>query len=227
MAKYFVSLDKLALFKEKIIALIPTKLSQLTNDNNTVVDASYVHTDQNFTGELKGKLEGIDANANNYTLPTASATVLGGVKIGANVTIDENGKISVTALDWANINGKPVALSEFTNDTGFITKAVTDLVNYYTKSQVYNKTEVEDLISGVKTVKNEVVVTLPDTGESNIIYLVPRTGGAEPDIHDEYIWVTSTSKFEKIGTTQIDLSGYWSNTNLVEATDEQINALFA
>lgn len=30
MGKYFVSLDKLALFKEKIIALIPTKLSQVS-----------------------------------------------------------------------------------------------------------------------------------------------------------------------------------------------------
>lgn len=227
MAKYFVSLDKLALFKEKLVALIPTKLSQLTNDNNTVVDANYIHTDHNFTSEMRGKLEGIDPNANNYTLPTASATVLGGVKIGANITIDENSKISVSALDWANINGKPVALSEFTNDTGFITKAVTDLVNYYTKSQVYTKTEVTDLIAAIKTISQEVVAALPATGESNIIYLVPRTGGAEPDIHDEYIWVTSTGKFEKIGTTQIDLSGYWAKTDLVEATDEQINALFA
>ena len=28
---------------------VPTKLSELTNDNNTVTDANYVHTDNNYT----------------------------------------------------------------------------------------------------------------------------------------------------------------------------------
>ena len=40
-------------------AKIPTKLSQLQNDNSTVQDAAYVHTDQNFTAALKQKLDGL------------------------------------------------------------------------------------------------------------------------------------------------------------------------
>ena len=36
-----------------------TALSEFTNDANYVVDASYVHTDNNFTDSLKTKLEGI------------------------------------------------------------------------------------------------------------------------------------------------------------------------
>lgn len=35
---------------------IPTKLSQLSNDNNTVTDANYVHTDNNYSNEEKTKL---------------------------------------------------------------------------------------------------------------------------------------------------------------------------
>lgn len=42
---------------------IPTKLSDLTNDNNTVTDASYVHTDNNYTTAEKTKLSGIEAGA--------------------------------------------------------------------------------------------------------------------------------------------------------------------
>ena len=42
----------------------------------------------------KSKLDGIAANANNYSLPTATASVLGGVKIGTNVDI-ASGVISV------------------------------------------------------------------------------------------------------------------------------------
>ncbi len=43
----------------------------------------------------KTKLDGIDENANNYSLPTATDTVLGGVKTGDNIT-NTNGIISLT-----------------------------------------------------------------------------------------------------------------------------------
>ena len=51
-------------------------------------------TDNNFTNALLSKLNGIANNANNYTLPEATTTVLGGVKDGARVTIDGNGVLS-------------------------------------------------------------------------------------------------------------------------------------
>jgi hypothetical protein len=50
-------------------------------DANTVIDASYVHTDNNYTTAEKTKLAGIDDNANNYSLPNATSTVVGGVKM--------------------------------------------------------------------------------------------------------------------------------------------------
>jgi hypothetical protein len=37
---------------------------------DTVVDASYVHTDNNFTTVLKNKLDGVEDSANNYVLPS-------------------------------------------------------------------------------------------------------------------------------------------------------------
>lgn len=43
----------------------------------------------------KTKLDGIAAGANNYTLPTATASVLGGVKVGSNIT-NTAGTISLT-----------------------------------------------------------------------------------------------------------------------------------
>ena len=41
---------------------VPTKISDLTNDDNTVKDANYVHTDNNYTTAEKNKLAGL----NNY-----------------------------------------------------------------------------------------------------------------------------------------------------------------
>lgn len=49
-----------------------------------------------YTTAEKNKLSGIEASANNYTLPTASASILGGVKVGANLTIT-NGVLSADA----------------------------------------------------------------------------------------------------------------------------------
>ena len=43
-------------------------------------------TQNNFTNALKTKLDGIDASANNYTLPAASTTAIGGVKIKSTTT---------------------------------------------------------------------------------------------------------------------------------------------
>ena len=57
---------------------IPTKTSDLTNDSNFVSDASYVHTDNNYTTTEKNKLSGIAAGAEvnvqaNWTQTTTTA----------------------------------------------------------------------------------------------------------------------------------------------------------
>jgi hypothetical protein len=49
--------DELATVKN-----VPTALSQLTNDASYVTDASYVHTDNNYTAAEKRKLAGLDDN---------------------------------------------------------------------------------------------------------------------------------------------------------------------
>lgn len=51
---------------------------------------------EDYTTEEKTKLSGIDDNANNYTLPAATASALGGVKIGSNITLANGGTISIT-----------------------------------------------------------------------------------------------------------------------------------
>jgi hypothetical protein len=47
-----------------------------------------------FTDALLTKLNGIEANANNYTLPAATTSALGGVQVGSNLAVDANGVIS-------------------------------------------------------------------------------------------------------------------------------------
>ena len=67
--------------RTEIVALIPTRLSQLTNDAHYVVDAAYVHTDSNFTAAYKKKLDGIETGANKTVVDAAlSSTSLNPVQ---------------------------------------------------------------------------------------------------------------------------------------------------
>jgi hypothetical protein len=62
----------------------------------------------------KAKLDGIAAGANNYVLPIASAGTLGGIKVGANLSIDGSGILSATSSGLSAIN----ASSLLGNNTG-------------------------------------------------------------------------------------------------------------
>lgn len=151
--------------------------------------------------------------------------------------VDENGgKIDVIKVNGTaqTITNKevdltvPTKVSDLTNDSGFITNAVNDLANYYLKSETYTQTEVDNLIGQISTVSFEIVQSLPQTGQSNIIYLLANSGTA-PNIYDEYVWINNA--YEKIGSTAIDLSNYWTSTSgesnsLIAITTAEIDTLF-
>jgi len=84
---------------------IPTATSDLVNDSNFVSDASYVHTDENFTSAEKTKLSGIEAGAE------------------VNVQSDWN-EADNTADDYIkNKPSIPTNTSDLNNDSGFLTSA--------------------------------------------------------------------------------------------------------
>lgn len=61
----------------------------------------------------KNKLDGIADGANKYTLPIASATALGGIKLGSGLSATSDGTVSVSAdvvagsVQWDSIKNKP------------------------------------------------------------------------------------------------------------------------
>ena len=84
---------------------IPDSTSDLTNDSNFVSDASYVHTDNNFTTTLKNKLDGISS--------------------GAEVNVQANWNETNISSD-AYIQNKPDipdSTSDLTNDSNFVSDA--------------------------------------------------------------------------------------------------------
>lgn len=222
---------------------IPTKTSQLTNDSNLVVDAKYVHTDNNYTTTEKNKLANL-SNYNDTALVTRITTAENSIKnnttaINTNTQditnntagISANSEaIEANAADIVTINNTlknkadtsaiPTKLSQLSNDKGFITNAVNNLTNYYKKSEVYTQTEVNNLIANISTLDIEVVTELPATGNPSTIYLVAKDPETN-DIYDEYLYINA--KWERIGTTAIDLTPYALKTEIPTKVSELTN----
>lgn len=99
--------------------------------------------------------------------------------------------------------------------SGFITKSVNDLTNYYLKTETYTKGEVEGLIAAISQFHYEIyastsAVTSP---ANNVLYLIGPTGSGA-DKYEEYVYPDSTTGWVKIGDTSIDLSGYVTTSAL-------------
>ena len=171
---------------------VPTATSDLTNDSNFAVDASYVHTDNNYT--------------------TTEKTKLGGIEAGAEVNVLESISVNGTAQ---TITSKGVNISVPTNNN-----QLTNGAGYQTASDV--SSAISSAISGISGISYSVVASLPSTGESGVIYLVSHSHGSS-DVYDEYIYVNNA--FEKIGSTDVDLSGYLQTSSTI--TNSEIDTIVA
>lgn len=59
-----------------------------------------------YTTDEKNKLSGVEVGANNYSLPTATNGVLGGIKVGTGLSMDENGVLSVDEVTEETVSGQ-------------------------------------------------------------------------------------------------------------------------
>lgn len=160
-------------------------------------------------------------------IPTATSDLTNDGDGDSNFATESYVQINGGKIDVIQVNGTP---STITNKTVNLTipTAVSDLAN---DSDFQSETEVQALIDAaladITGIEFVVVQTLPATGENGKIYLVPKSGGAG---YDEYIWVApsgGTAHFEQIGDTSVDLSGYWSKTELVAITTAEIDTITA
>lgn len=139
-----------------------------------------------------------------------------------------NGKTGAVKLSASDVGALPnttkipAKTSEIQNDSGFVTNTVSNLTNYYLKTETYTREEVTALIAAIKTYTVSVVSELPSTGAEKVIYLVVKKDGLDGDAHSEYLWVNG--KFEFIGTTAVDLTGYAKEDWV---TDQLANYLLA
>ena len=121
-------------------------LSGLTLRQDSTAVSIYTYKNGAYVGEMKfanatssvpgvmsasdkAKLDGIAANANNYSLPTASASTLGGIKVGSNLSIN-NGVLSgysivgSGATTVTNNGAGTLTISSTDTDTHYVSKTI-------------------------------------------------------------------------------------------------------
>ena len=183
--------------------VVPTKTSDLTNDDNVVKDANYVHTDNNFTTGEKNKLAGLE----NYDDTEIRNQIAQAGKID---TIKVNGTAQT-------VTDKTVELTIPTNNNQLANGA-----GYKTEAEVNSL--IANAIGDIQGIKYSIVTELPGTGETGVIYLI-NNNGSNPNVYDEYIWVNNA--FEKIGTTAVDLSNYYTKSEIQAITNAEIDTICA
>lgn len=101
-----------------------TAVEETLNSNITQLQAQKVDkvegkglSTNDYTTPEKNKLAAIEAEANKYVLPAATASALGGVKIGSNITLANGGTISITKANVTSALGVDPTTKYVTLDT--------------------------------------------------------------------------------------------------------------
>ena len=160
-----------------------------------------------YTSAEKTKLSGIAEGANKYVHPSYTAQKSGLYK----VTVDASGHVSATtAVAKADITGLGIPAQDTTYADA--TTSTHGLMSAADKTKLDGVTkEIASAVSGVTQIDYSVVEALPSTGKKGVIYLVANSGSGN-NIYDEYIYINS--KFEKLGSREMDLSSYAKKTDI-------------
>lgn len=150
---------------------------------------------------------------------TAGDVAAGGSLKLPKLTVDEHGFITAVENVEVTLPDDVANTVIIDGDGNAVTGAEWDAAGHQltlTKGVTYaTKAELTSTIAGLTKLDFVVLGAseeLPETGIKGTIYLKPHTHG-EGDSYDEFIWVNDT--YEKIGNTDIDLSGYVPNTRTI------------
>lgn len=204
-----------------------------------------------LTTELKKGYDGAVTDVANLKKVGAEKNTIVGIKVnGTTQTPDSNRNVDITVPTDSEIAEKIEAygyqtaaqVNQIIAGKGYQTvaqvKTTVEGYGYQTAAQVNTaitgkgyqtaaqvQAAINESLSGITGIDIQVVESLPTTGTKGVIYLVAHAHGTK-DNYDEYVWVASKSAYEKIGNTDVDLSGYVLKTDLVELTDRDLATMW-
>lgn len=186
-----------------------------------------------YTTEEKNKLAGLS----NYTLPTASASTMGGIKVGAGLQM-EGDVLSTTgggvadSVAWSGVIGKPDASTDIGTDSESTTKyatpsAVANYVNskissalMYSGSTTFASLPAlsADNVGNVYNVTDGFTTTANFTEGAGHVYSAGQNVAVAK-------MTDGTYKYDVLAGA-IDLTPYVEDTDLHEVTNDELKTLW-
>lgn len=190
---------KSLLAKKAEITAIPTKVSQLTNDSN-------YRTGNQVEGAINAKMgtlysTDVEATASSADTYVSSVSQEEGLVSVAHASFTDRFTME---METARLNGKIAGTEE-------VTAAINTAVGKITSFEY------------------KIVESLPEAteGKKGVIYLIAHSGSTNQNSYDEYIFLpaegSTAARYEKIGTTDIDLTPYAKKTEIPKKVSQLTN----
>ena len=192
--------------KKAEITAIPTKVSQLANDSNYQDDT-----------EVEASI------ATNLNALRADSSQDSDFKLVDNVTANDLAAIHILRQTNGKISG------EIANLGDAIAGKVQNLAGSYLATQSFVNDKITSAVGKITSFEYKIVSPLPSTseGKKGVVYLVAHSGGTNQNSYDEYIFLpaegSTVARYEKIGTTDIDLTPYAKKTEIPTKVSQLTN----
>ena len=205
---------------------------EYTLNNSGFTAAQWEALNSGITSGLVAKLTALPTNAElelallgKQAVISDLATIRSGAALGATAYQKPSSGIPSTDLTTE----LQLALASF------ITNTTQNLAYYYLKSETYSAAQIDAMIAAIKQFVFESVQTLPEASAQTVgkIYLVPSADPKTQNTKDEYITLTTveegttTYAWEQIGSTDIDLTNYYTKTQTDAAITSALNTALA
>ena len=198
---------KSLLAKKAEITAIPTKVSQLTNDS------SY-QTPNDVTATISTRLGELDYDFANATIEEIGTSGTPKAGTGADIYVtsvsETDGVISAKKQSFGRMFTRQVIAQGIPNGE-------------------WVKETINSAVGKITSFEYKIVSSLPSTteGKKGVVYLVAHSGSTNNNIYDEYIFLpaegSTAARYEKIGTTDIDLTPYAKKTEIPTKVSQLTN----
>lgn len=188
-------------------------------EHKTGSESEYkVLSDNNLTDELVKKIEAAGTSQFDGQFDSLKGIpTLDGHELKGTLTSEILGLAKSTDIPTDYVSNSTL------EEKGYQTASDVELAiegkGYQTESQV--TTAINKAVANIN--KKQTVTSTEEMTDENVIYLMANKGAGN-NIYDEYIVVNG--KPEKIGTTEVDLTGYLREEDLSELTNDEIDAIF-
>lgn len=195
---------KSLLAKKAEITAIPTKTSQLTND-------SYYQTEYDVNTKIGNELGKLDFDFSDASIESNQEPYyLTEIK-------QEDGKITAKKSSFTDAWSYAFRVSQSLGDEAISVPEV--------------DAKIASAVGKITSFEYKIVDSLPATseGKKGVIYLIAHSGSTNQNSYDEYIFLpadgSTAARYEKIGTTDIDLTPYAKKTEIPTKVSQLSNDL--